>query len=160
MTGCIISCPFLLFVLSLLQKENLHIILMFVSPWFSLTEFTFDWGMLQPSNLLCICQLVEQEISVEENPASVLTGSRENEANYCREADRESKPDSLGSSTFHSGTFSWLWQPCCLIVNLLHQRSRELWIQQPTLGFVLYFHAYKPAEIICIYFFFENYCDW
>lgn len=49
--------------------------------------------MLQPSNLLCICQLVEQEISVEENPASVLIGSRENEANYCREADRESKPD-------------------------------------------------------------------
>jgi len=36
---------------------------------------------------------VEQEISVEENPASVLIGSRENEANYCREADRESKPD-------------------------------------------------------------------
>lgn len=49
--------------------------------------------MLQPSNLLCICQLVKQEISVEENPASVLIGSRENEASYCREADRESKPD-------------------------------------------------------------------
>lgn len=102
----------LLFILSSLQKENLHIILLFLSP-FSLTEFTFDWGMLQPSNLLSICQLVEQEVSVEENPASVLIGSRENEANYCREADRESKPVTQPRKQhFSLWDLLWLWQPC------------------------------------------------
>lgn len=85
--------------------------------------------------------------------------SRENEANACRKRESESRPGCFpawGAALFALGPSPGSDNCAARFLTSSPEDAvmQSTWMQQTTLGLVLYFRAYILAEIMCLFFFF------